>query len=155
MAYDLTTPNVKALIEATAALTRLCEMMQESMGAQRLPGSGNFAFRFMGDPECCDVGPEPIRHNFPEGYFEEGGAGYLSTSYLVVNPNLCWVRLRGTAKGRHLVAAPGKGRLFAPGLTAVFSTLKPISVSTLAEAKPGFPLPSEYAPLELYYGGGT
>ncbi len=153
--YDTANPVVQALRDAVVQLQAVSGAMQDSMGAQRLPGSGTFAFRRTTDPLQLPVGPQAMRFDVPAGFFDEGGPGYLATTFLVVNPNACYVRLRGTTTGEHRPVTPTTGWLFPPGFVGCFTTQKPISMSTLAVAMPGFPLPAEYVPLELPYGGGT
>lgn len=143
------------LSQLVSALEKVSGAMQDSLGAQRLPGSGTFAFRRMTDPLLLEVGISPTRFDVPAGFFDEGGPGYQSTTFLVINPNACFVRLRGTTVGAHRPVTPTTGWLFPPGFVGCFTTQRPISMSTLAVAKPGFPLPTEFAPLELPYGGGT
>ncbi|MEN3212242.1 hypothetical protein PUR23_19720 [Methylorubrum populi] len=153
--YDTSNPIVRALQGAVGGLQEVAAAMQDSMGAQRLPGSGTFAFRRMTDPLLLEVGPQAMRFDVPAGFFDEGGPGFQTTTFLVVNPNACFVRLRGTTVGEHRPVTPTTGWLFPPGFVGCFTTQRPISMSTLAVAKPGFPLPTEFAPLELPYGGGT
>lgn len=138
-----------------ARMEALAAMQAEAMGAQRLPGSGLFAFRKMTEPLMLEVGPSVTKFDVPAGFFDANGPGFQATSWFVVNPNECWVRLRGTTSGSYVPVAANTGWAFPPGFAGVFSTQKPIFMSTLAVAKPGRPLPSEYAPLELIYGGGT
>ena len=73
---------------AVGQLQAVAGAMQDSLGAQRLPGSGTFAFRRMTDPLMLPVGPEAIRFDVPDGFFDEGGPGYQSTTFMVINPNL-------------------------------------------------------------------
>lgn len=153
--YDTQNPIVRALQGAVVELQAVSAAMQDSMGAQRLPGSGTFAFRRTTDPLQLPVGPQAMRFDVPIGFFDEGGPGYMATTFLVVNPNACYVRLRGTTSGEHRPVTPTTGWLFPPGFVGCFTTQKPISMSTMAVAMPGFPLPAEYVPLELPYGGGT
>lgn len=61
------------LSQLVAALEKIAGAMQDSMGAQRLPGSGTFAFRRMTDPLQLEVGLEPTRFDVPPGFFDEGG----------------------------------------------------------------------------------
>ncbi|AYO83663.1 hypothetical protein [Methylobacterium brachiatum] len=153
--YDEQAPNVVSLRQAVTAIQAVAAAMQDSMGAQRIPGSGTFAFRRTTDPLQLPVGPGPLRFDVPEGFFAEGGPGFQTTTFLVVNPNLCYVRLRGSSTDNHVPVTPSTGWLFPPGFVGCFTTQYPRSMSTLAVAMPGFPLPDEFAPLELLYGGGT
>ncbi len=153
--YDTSNPIVRALQGMVTEMQAVSAAMQDSMGAQRLPGSGTFAFRRMTDPLLLPVGPEPTRFDVPDGFFDKGGPGYQTTTFMVVNPNACFVRLRGTTTGEHRPVTPETGWLFPPGFVACFTTQRPITMSTLAMAMPGFPLPTEFAALELLYGGGT
>ncbi|MBA9070685.1 hypothetical protein FHR71_004455 [Methylobacterium sp. RAS18] len=153
--YDTSNPIFRALQGAVDGLQEVAAAMHDSMGAQRLPGSGTFAFRRMTDPLLPPVGPEPLRYDVPEGFFDEEGPGFLSTTFLVVNGNACYVRLRGTTSGAHRPVTRTTGWLFPPGFVGCFTTQRPISMSTMAVAMPGFPLPTEFVPLELPYGGGA
>lgn len=154
--YDTANPVVQALRDTVTQLQAVSSAMQDSMGAQRLPGSGTFAFRRMTDPLMLPVGSDPLRFDVPDGFFDEGGPGYQSTTFMVINPNLCYVRLRGTSgNGPHVPVTASTGWLFPPGFVGCFSTQKPRSMSTLAVPMPGFPLPNQFAPLNLPYGGGT
>lgn len=154
--YDEDTPNVRNLRALVETLQLVAAAMQESMGAQRLPGSGTYAFRRITDPLQLPVKAEATRFDVPETFFAEGGPGFGTTTFLVVNPNPCYVRLRGTSgTGPHRPVTPKMGWLFPPGFVAAFSTQYPVSMSTMAVAMPGVPLPAEFAPLELIYGGGT
>jgi len=136
-------------------MAAVAQMMHESLGAQRLPGSGTFAFRRVTDPLILSVGPQASKFVVPEGFFAEGGPGYQATTFLVVNANACYVRLRGTTAGAFQAVTPTTGWLFPPGFVGCFTTQHPIFMSTMAVPMPGFPLPAEYVPLELPYGGGT
>lgn len=153
--YDTANPIVQALRDSVGQMQAIAAAMQDSLGAQRLPGSGTFAFRRMTDPLMLQVGPQAIRFDVPGGFFDEGGPGYLVTTFLIVNPNACYVRLRGSNTSTHVPVTPTTGWLFPPGFVGCFTTQRPISMSTLAVAMPGFPLPTEFVPLELPYGGGT
>lgn len=154
-AYDQQSPTVRALRDAVAALKGVAASMQDSMGAQRLPGSGTFAFRRITDPLQVPVAAEPTKFDVPADFFAEGGPGYKTTAFLVVNPNMCWVRLRGTSSGPHRPVSPRMGWLFPPGFVGVFSTQYPVTMSAMAVAMPGVALPTEFAPLDLIYGGGV
>lgn len=153
--YDTRNPIVLALQGAVTEMAAVAEAMRDSLGMQRIPGSGTFAFRRTTDPLRLPVGPEALRFDVPPGFFDQGGPGYQTTTFLLVNPNLCYVRLRGSSTDTHVPVAPSTGWLFPPGFVGCFTTQYPKSMSTLAVAMPGFPLPAEFAPLELPYGGGT
>jgi hypothetical protein len=153
--YDTQSPTVRALRDVVTSLQGVAAAMMEGMGAQRLPGSGTYAFRRITDPLQLPVAGTPTRFDVPDGFFAEGGPGYQTTTFLVVNPNACYVRLRGTTSGPHRPVSPRMGWLFPPGFVGAFSTQYPLSMSTLAVPMPGVPLPEEFAPLDLIYGGGT
>lgn len=153
--YDQQSPAIVALRDVVDALQSVAVAMQDGMGAQRLPGSGTFAFRRVTDPLILPVGPQALKFVVPDGFFAEGGPGYQATTFLVVNANACYVRLRGTTVGRYQAVTETTGWLFPPGFVGCFTTQHPIFMSTLAVPMPGFPLPEEYVPLELPYGGGT
>lgn len=153
--YDTQNPIVLALQSAVGEMAAVAEAMRDSLGMQRIPGSGTFAFRRVTDPLQLPVGVEPERFDVPEGFFDQGGPAFQTTTFLVVNPNLCYVRLRGSSTDTHIPVTPSTGWLFPPGFVGCFTTQYPKSMSTLAVAMPGFPLPDTFAPLELPYGGGT
>jgi hypothetical protein len=153
--YDTQAPVVVAMLQAVEALQDVSTALQESMGAQRLPGSGTFAFRRITDPLQVPVAATATKFDVPDGFFAEGGPGYQTTTFLVVNPNACYVRLRGTTSGPHRPVSPRMGWLFPPGFVGAFSTQYPVTMSALAVPMPGAPLPTEFAPLDLIYGGGT
>ncbi|KQT08521.1 hypothetical protein ASG40_11625 [Methylobacterium sp. Leaf399] len=153
--YDDKTPNVVALRDVVTALQGVSASMQEAMGAQRLPGSGTYAFRRITDPLQVPVAATATQFDVPATFFAEGGAGYQTTTFLVVNPNACYVRLRGTTSGPFRPVTPKMGWLFPPAFVGAFSTQYPIFMSAMAVPMPGVPLPTEFAPLDLIYGGGT
>ena len=147
--------SLTLMSELVARMELVGEMIRESMGAQRLPGSGTFAFRKMTEALLLPVGASPTKFEVPAGFFDEGGPGYQATSWYVTNPNDCWVRLRGTTTGEYVAVSATSGWCFPPGFVGTFSTQRPIFMSTLAVPKPGRPLPTEFAPLEIIYGGGV
>lgn len=153
--YDTQNPIVMALQSAVNEMSAVADAMRDSLGMQRIPGSGTFAFRRTTDPLQLPVGPVPTRFDVPAGFFDKNGPGYQTTTFMVVNPNACYVRLRGSNTDSHIPVTPTTGWLFPPGFVGCFTTQYPKSMSTLAVTMPGFPLPAEYAPLELPYGGGT
>jgi hypothetical protein len=153
--YDTRNPIVRALRDTTAQMQSVADAIRESLGMQRIPGSGTYAFRRTTDPLQLPVGPQPTRFDVPDGFFDKGGPAYQTTAFLLVNPNACYVRLRGSSTDTHIPVTPTTGWLFPPGFVGCFTTQYPKSMSTLAVAMPGFPLPDEFAPLELPYGGGT
>jgi len=75
------------------------------------------------------------------------------SSFRIINPNQCCIRFRG-ASGLTDVIAENEGRLLGPGGVEVFSTQNPTHLSVMPVARPGFPIPSELAPVELNYGIG-
>lgn len=155
--YDQQSPTVVALRDVVTALQGLAANAQESMGAQRLPGSGTFAFRKTSDLILkVPVGIQPSRFVVPEGFFEEGGQGHLATSFYVKNDNTCAVRLRGSTNQFRPVDEDHGWPPFDPGFTAVFSTRYPVLMSAMAVATPRFPTIGEWlVPLEISYGGGV
>lgn len=76
------------------------------------------------------------------------------SSFRIINPNTCYIRFRG-ATGMTDVIAEYEGRLMEPGAVEVFSTQNPTHLSVMPVARPGFPISSELAPLELNYGIGS
>jgi len=75
------------------------------------------------------------------------------SSFRIINPNQCCIRFRG-ASGLTDVISENEGRLLGPGGVEVFSTQNPTHLSVMPVARPGFPIPSELAPVELNYGIG-
>lgn len=75
-------------------------------------------------------------------------------SFQVVNSNPFYVRLRGYKIGETGEVAEGKGWLLPPGHVGVYATQKPERMSAMAVARPGFPISSEFWPLEVNYGFG-
>lgn len=75
------------------------------------------------------------------------------SSFQVTNPNLCWVRFRGATNADDK-CSEGQGRCIPPGFVGVYSTQNPQFLTTLPVARPGYPIPAEFAPLELNYGIG-
>lgn len=85
------------------------------------------------------------------------------TAFMVVNPNICWVGLRGTTpvEGQPPPTEPamttldGTDWLFPPGHVGVYTTQYPVFMSAVALNFPGFGLPGQYVPLRIYYGYGA
>jgi hypothetical protein len=153
--YTENSPVVRALERTVEQLGAVSAAMRESMGAQRLPGSGTYAFRRMTDPLLVPVGLTATEFEVPAGFFEEGGPGFGSTSFYVVNRNPCFVRLRGTSKSHKMFQAvtAATGWCFSPGNHGPFSTQYPVKMSAMFA--PGLPAPAEFQPLEVSYGGGA
>lgn len=84
-------------------------------------------------------------------------------AFLVVNPNTCWVGLRGTSRvmgqpdptQATLANSDGADWLFPPHHFGVYSTQSPLFMSAIALAMPGFPVPGELTELRVYYGVGA
>lgn len=87
-------------------------------------------------------------------------------SFLVINPNQCWVGLRGTSWTDESQPKPtialmadddGADWLFPPGHVSVWSTQFPEFMSAMALPMPGYSLPPAdgYTPLRVYYGNGS
>lgn len=136
-------------------INELVAAIRESMGAQRLPGSGTYAFRKMTEPLLLDIKATATRYDVPPGFFDQGGPGFQATSWWVVNPNNCYVRLKGTTSGAHVPVTDSTGWLFPPNFSGPFSTQYPTSMSTLAVVRGGLPIPAKCDPLEIIYGGGN
>lgn len=153
--YDSDSPVVKALRDTVRALDAVAAAQVDGMGALRLPGAGNFAFRRVTDPLLVPVAATATEYTVPNGFFADGGAGYQTTSFYVVNPNNCWVRLRGwSGQGNFAPVTPTMGWLFSPGFQGAFGTQYPVKMSALAVVKQGIAIPNDLAPLELIYGAG-
>lgn len=145
---------IDALDETTAVMREVAASMRESLGTFRLPGASTFAFRRKTDPLRLIVDSKATRFDVPAGFFEDGGPGSETTSFLVMNPNECYVRLRGSVTSTYVPVTADTGWLFPPHYIGAFSTQYPKSMSTLAVATPGITLPKTFAPLELIYGAG-
>ena len=109
-------------------------------------------FRRSTDPVIVAVG-------YPTGAITTVSAEMMTAimnlnAFFVVNPNTCYVRLKGYQSSQAI--SEYEGWLFPPGHVAVYSTQRPRFMSALAVARPGFPVdPNDLAPLEVSYGNGT
>lgn len=118
-------------------------------------------FRRYTDPTLVPVSATPSQANAASVAADFIPKG--TTSFLVVNSNLCWVRLQGTGRNADgtapasaVLAAENKGWLFPPGFTGVFTTQFPAWMSAIAVARDGYPLAGlTLVPLEVSYGGGA
>lgn len=110
-----------------------------------------FAFRRYTAPLKVPVGPTASTKAVDAGFIKPE-----FNAFYVVNPNLCYVRLSGRQSGGATNPATEiNSWLFPPGFAGVFSTQRPVELSAIAVARPGWPLPAEYADLELSYGVGA
>lgn len=124
--------------------------MGEAVGAE--------PFRRWTDPVLIPVGLTASSVPVPMAY--TGGAAQTGyNAFFIVNPNACFVRLKGfndvnAAKG--LVTAT-TGWLFPPGFAGVFGTQYPSYMSAMAFDTPAYPLAniSTFLPLEISYGQGS
>jgi len=89
---------------------------------------------------------------YPQAFLDAMVAKGCS-SFRIINPNQCCIRFRG-AKDMDDLIKEGEGRLLGPGGVEVFSTQNPTHLSVMPVARPGLPIPSELAPVELNYGIG-
>lgn len=105
----------------------------------------------------------PTEKKVPDGFFEnlEEKHGPM-TAFCIVNPNKCWVRLRGTSKlilgsvpTASIPVSDSTGWLFPPGVMAVFSTQKPTFMSAMAVEKQGIIPQAPFYDVEVSYGIGT
>ncbi|HEV2557953.1 MAG TPA: hypothetical protein VGU45_04945 [Microvirga sp.] len=153
--YDEQSPIVRALKDAVASMQAVASSMEESMGAQRLPGSGTYAFRRTTDPLLVPVTLDGSEYTVPAGFFDEGGPGFGTTSFYIVNRNPCFVRLRGTSKQHKTFqrVTPETGWCFSPGNHGPFSTQYPVKMSAMFAE--GLPAPATFLPIEVSYGGGA
>jgi hypothetical protein len=142
------------LADLIARMEQVASMQQEAMGAQRLPGSGNFAFRRMSGVLQVPVALTATTFEVPKTFFTEGPAKG-ATSFGVYNPNPCPVQLRGS-KSQVAFPTDQDGWIpFPPGFWGVFSTQYPDFMSARAIIYPWFEQPAQFAPLWLTYGGGA
>ncbi len=108
-----------------------------------------FAFRRYTDPLMLPVGQTAQRFDVPAGFIKPA-----YTSFLVVNPNSFWVRLKGfDTAAAYADIADGQGFLLAPGESAVYATQRPAVMSTIGVVRQGIPVGSGF--LELSYGNGV
>lgn len=120
-----------------------------------------FPFRRMTRALLVPVSATASSFAVPNGFFQQP----MYTAFMVVNPNACWVGLRGTSYNADgsapasatLADADGADWLFNPGHSAVYSTQYPAFMSAIALAMPGYQLPPAdgYTPLRVYYGFGA
>lgn len=111
-----------------------------------------FPFRRLTEPLLLPVGPESQTTAVPSGFIPQG-----AKSFLVVNRNPFWVRLRGanaatSSNPAGLVVTPDTGWLFPPGFWGVFSTQQPEFMATISV--PFMGIPAGTGTLEVSYGGG-
>jgi hypothetical protein len=125
-----------------------------------LASEGQIPFRRMTDPLQVPVGPQAAQFVMPANYIPLG-----ANAFLIVNPNLFWMRLKGSG-----VAAPnvdpigdyapvvgtpdgaGTGWLFQPGFFGVFTSQFPRYLSTIAVPKQGVAAGNGF--MEISWGMG-
>jgi len=109
-------------------------------------------FRRSTDPVLVTVG-------YPAGAITAVSSDMMTAimnlnAFCVVNPNTCYVRLKGYQSSQAITEY--EGWLFPPGFVAVYSTQRPKFMSAIAVSRPGFPVDAnDLAPLEVSYGNGT
>lgn len=159
MSYDETNPLVRSLRAAVSSLEAVSGAMTESLGAQRLPGSGVYAFRRTTNSIPVMPGVTATDIEVPAGFFDAGGPGHGTTSFMAFNPNLCTVILRGTSAAHTTtqIAAVLEGWPLPPGLSGPFSTQYPRRMSALFYPCLGMVVPPEadWKPIWVFYGGGN
>jgi hypothetical protein len=157
--YDTQNPIVLALNGAVDELQSVAAAIRESLGMQRLPGSGTFAFRRTTNGLPVMPGTEPSDFVVPDGFFAPGGEGNGVTSFMAFNPNMCPVILRGTSAGQTTIqqAEMFKGWPLSPGLNGPFSTQYPTHMSGLFYPCLGMAVPpkADWKPIWVFYGGGN
>lgn len=119
------------------------------------------SFRRQADPLILPVSSSAQQYTVPANYFSTGGPGLGATSFMVVNPNNFWVRLKGSGDNRpgvtntasYTAVTATTGWLFPPGYVGVFATQFPVWMSTMSVDYQG--LGTGSGTLEIYYGGGN
>jgi hypothetical protein len=120
--------------------------------AQRAMAQLPLPFRnIIRDPFVPEIGQTAKTTAYPRAMIDVIKA--KCSSFRVSNPNQCYVRFRG-ANGSGDLIKEYEGRQVGPGAVEVFSTQNPTHLSVIPVARPGFPIPSDLAPLELNYGIG-
>lgn len=144
------------IAEQTEQIALLAQMQRDAMGAQRLPGSGTYAFRRTSSILRVPVALQPTEFLVPDGFFGPAGSGKDATSFSVFNPNPCCVQLRGSPGATTLPPTDADGWIpFPPLFWGTFSTQFPTRMSARIVPYAWLPTPSEPAPLWLTYGGGV
>lgn len=117
-----------------------------------------FPFRRMTRAILVPVGTTASTVQIPNGFILPD-----YNAFMVVNPNMCWVALRGTSRAgdgtmptqANMAMPDARDWLFNPGHIAVYTTQYPVWMSALAVAMPSYPIPTEFADLRVYYGYGA
>lgn len=107
----------------------------------------SYPFRRSTDPYQLAVDVSAQKFDVP---MDIKAGGY--TSFLVVNANPFWVRLRGS-NGSYVAVTETTGWLFPPGFFGTFSTQYPEFMSAMSVARQG--IPAGTGILEISYGGGA
>lgn len=116
-------------------------------------------FRRVSEPVRVMIGPNPQSTMIPPEQLRDPANGLLLSSFLVVNPNNVWVRVKGFTNAddcNKVGVTPTTGWLWPPGFVAVFSTQFPVCASAMAVSMPGFPITANttFVPVEWSYGPG-
>lgn len=120
---------------------------------------GVFPFRRMTKALLVPVATTATSFQVPSGLIKPD-----YNAFCIVNPNVCWVGLRGTSAVNNEGQAPteaimasqdGDDWLFNPGHFGVYTTQHPFFMSAIALSMPGYELPDTFVPLRLYYGYGA
>ena len=116
---------------------------------------GQIGFRRITDPLQVPVSSSAGQFLIPEGYIPTD-----ANAFLIVNPNLFWMRLRGSGQYGQGEYAPvtgtdgqGTGWLFPPGFVGVFTTQFPRFLSTMSVSKQGIAAGSGF--MEIAWGMGV
>lgn len=123
----------------------------------------SYVFPFRRMTKCLRV---PVTTNPTQANALTVPPGFINPQYksfMIVNPNACWVNMRGTSATlndpnptqANLASADDDYWLLPPHHFGVYSTQNPLFVSAIALAMPGFTLPAEFVPLRLAYGVGA
>jgi hypothetical protein len=125
------------------------DFTDEQKAMARLP----LPFRnILRDPFLPDIGATAKTTAYPQAMIDAIKSKGCS-SFRIINPNSCPIRFRGST-GAGDVIKEGEGRLLGPWAVEVFSTQNPTHLSVMPVARPGLPIPAEFASPELNYGIG-
>lgn len=119
--------------------------------------ANSFPFKRQADPLILTVATTATQYNVDPAFFVSG-AGKGATQFMVYNPNLFPVRLKGSGNGylgtgSYAAVASDTGWCFPPGISGPFTTQIPRYMSTLAV--PGLGQSAGTGIIELSYGTGS
>ena len=143
-------PQIAPPGDDSAAMLPAPDFTDEQRAMAKLP----LPFRnLIRDPFLAPVEAQPKTTAYPQAFIDTMALKGCS-SFRIINSNKCYCRFRG-ATGLNDKISEGQGRLIAPGAVEVFSTQNPTHLSVMPVARPDYPIPTEFVPLELNYGIGS